>query len=152
MENLDAKQRTTNTPVHYRDKLKTPLDDLQEHGILKQSGSMPHEKPNYGTNFLNSLIIAKKNDSIENLLVARHFNSNTDQSSESWPLEVLAIKLARANKKYKSAIDLLYTYAHATVVDESIKLTGFSSNDKLLLSIEVFGTKFFTQQFFFANF
>ena len=82
---------------------------------------------------------------------ARHLNSNTDQSSESWPLEPLATQLARANKKYKSAIDLMYAYAHATLDEETIKLTGFSSGDRLFAFIRGFyGLKglpiFFTQQ------
>ena len=52
-------------------------------------------------------------------------------------METLATHLARANKPYKSAIDLLYAFAHATL-DETIELTGFSSSDKLLLPLEVF--------------
>ena len=42
------------------------------------------------------------------VLDARHLNSNTYQAFESWPIEPLASQLARANKKYKSAIDLMY--------------------------------------------
>ena len=61
---------------------------------------------------------------------ARHLNSNTDQSSESWPIEPLAPKLARANKKFKAAIDLIYAYAHAPLDEETITLNSFSSGDK----------------------
>ena len=145
-------QKPTKVPIHYCDKLYTLLDDLQKKtGILKQTGSMPHEKPNYGTAFLKPLIIIKKKNSIKIVLDARHLNSNTDQSTESWPLEPLARQLARANKNYKSAIDLMYAYARATLDDETIKLTGFSHGGKLLAFIrEVYGLKglqnFFTQQ------
>ena len=34
-------------------------------------------------------------------------------------------------KGKNSAIDLMYAYAHATLDDETIKLPGFSSDDKL---------------------
>ena len=64
---------------------------------------------------------------MKNVLDTGHLNSNTDQSSESWPLDSLASQLAKANKKFKSAIDLMYAYSHATLVDETSKLTGFSS-------------------------
>ena len=69
---------------------------------------------------------------------ARHLNSNTEQSDESWPIEPLAPQLARANKKYKSAIDLMYAYAHTPLDEDTIKLTSFSSGDKLSLSYEAF--------------
>ena len=70
---------------------------------------------------------------------------------ESWPIEPLVPQLARANKKYKSAIDLLYAYAHAPLDEDTIELTSFSSGDKLFAFIRGFyGLKglpnFFTKQ------
>ena len=97
---------------------------------MKQLGSTPLEKSNYGTLFLNPMIIIKKNASYTFVLDARHLNSNTDKSFEFWPLEVLAAQLLRAHKKSKSAIDLMFAYAHATLVEEPTKLTGFSTGDK----------------------
>ena len=90
-------------------------------------------------------------DSFEIVWDVRHLISKTDQSSESWPLEFLATQLAKA-KKYKSAIDLMHTNAHATLDDETIKLTGFSSVHKLFaFSKGLYGLKdlpnFFTKQF-----
>ena len=41
---------------------------------------------------------------------------------ESWPIEPLAPQLARANKKYKSTIDLMYAYAPTPLDEETIKL------------------------------
>ena len=105
-------QRPSKVPIHYRDKLNTLLKDLEKHNIIKQIGSSPQDKPVYGTTYLNPLIIIPKGDSIKCVLDARHLNSNTEQSDESWPIEPLAPQLARANKKYKSAIDLMYAYAH----------------------------------------
>ena len=82
---------------------------------------------------------------------ARHLNSNTEQSDESWLIELLARQLARANKKFKCAIDLINAYAHTPLDEETIKLTSFSSCDKLFAFIRGFyGLKglpnFFTKQ------
>ena len=68
----------------------------------------------------------------------RHLNSNTDQQIEFWPIEPLAPQLARANKKDKSTIDLMYAYAYTPLDKETIKLTGFSSGDKLYTFIRGF--------------
>ena len=91
-------QRPSKVPIHYRDKLNTLLKDLEKHNIRKQIDSSPHDKPIYGTTYLNPLIIIPKGDSIKCVLDARHLNSNTDQSDESWPIEPLAPQLTRANK------------------------------------------------------
>ena len=58
-----------------------------------------------------------KGDFLKCVLDARHPNSNTEQSDESWPIEPLAPQLAPANKKYKCAIDLMYAHEH-TPLDE----------------------------------
>ena len=91
-------QRPSKVPIHYRDKLNTLLKDLEKHNIIKQIGSS-HDKPVYGTIYLNPFIIISKGDSIKCVLDARHLNSNTEQSDGSWPIEPLAPQLARANKK-----------------------------------------------------
>ena len=54
------------------------------------------------------------------MLDARHLNSNTNQELDSWPIEPLAPQLARAKKKYKSTIDLMYAYAHTPLDEETI--------------------------------
>ena len=74
----------------------------------------------------------KKNDSIKIVLVATHPISNTDEPTESWQLEQIATQPARANKKYKFEMDPMYAIAHATYVDETIKLTEFTSSGKLI--------------------
>ena len=131
-------QRPSKAPIHYRDKLNALLKELEKHNIIKQIGSSPQDKPVYGTTYLNPLIIIPKGDSIKCVLDARHRNSNTEQSDESWPIEPLAPQLARANKEYKSAIDLMYAYAHTPLDEETIKLTSFSSGDKLFAFIRGF--------------
>ena len=69
------------------------------------------------------------------MLDARHLNSNTDQSAESSPPEFLATELARANKRYKSAIGLMYAYAKASLDKKTNTLIGRSFGDKFLPSI-----------------
>ena len=149
-------QRPSKVPIHYRDKLNVLLKELEKYNIIKQIGSSSQDKPGYGTTYLNPLIIITKGDTIKCVLdiyayYARHLNSNTEQSDESWPIEPLAPQLARANKKYKSAIDLMYAYAHTPFDEDTIKLTSFSSGDKLFAFIRGFyGLKglpnFFTKQ------
>ena len=46
--------------------------------------------------------------------------------------------MARANRKYNSTKGLLYADAHTTLDEEIIKLTGFSSRDKLYAFIRGF--------------
>ena len=124
-------QRPSKVPIHYRDRLNKLIVELEKYNIIKQIGSTPDEKHTIGTTFLNLLIIIPKGDAIKVVLDARHLNSNTDKELESWPIEPLAPQLARANKKYKSTIDLMYAYAHTPLNEETIKLTGFSSGDKV---------------------
>ena len=144
-------QRPSKVPILYRDRLNKLLTELEKVNIIKQIGSSSDEKHTIGTTFLNPLIIIPKEDSIKVVLDARHLYSNTNQELESWPIEPLAPQLARANKKYKSTIDLMYAYAHTPLDEETIKLSGFSSGDKLYTFIRGFyGLKglpnFFTEQ------
>ena len=144
-------QRPSKVPIHYRDRLNKLLVELEKHNILKQNGSTPDEKHTIGTTLVNPLIINPKGDAIKVVLDARHLYSNTNQELESWPIEPLAPQLARANKKYKSTIDFMYVYAHTPLDEETIKLAGFSSGDKLYTFIRGFyGLKrlpnFFTKQ------
>ena len=131
-------QRPSKVPIHYRERLNKLLIELEKYNIIKQIGSTSDEKHTIGTTFLNPLIIIAKRDAIKVVLDARHLNSNTNQELESWPIEPLASQLARANKKYKSTIDLMYAYAHTPLDEETIKLTGFSSGDKLYTFIRGF--------------
>ena len=131
-------QRPSNVPIYYRDKLSTLPKKLEKHNFKKQIGSSPQDKPVYGTTYSNPLIITPKGDTIKCVLDARHLNSNTEQSDESRSIELLAPKLARANKKYKCAIDLMYTYAHTPLDEDTNKLINFSSGDKLFAFIGSF--------------
>ena len=116
---------------------------------IKQIGSSLQDRAVDGTTCLNHLIIIPKRDTIKCVLDARHLNSSTD---ESWTIEPLAPHLARANKKYKSAIDLMYAFAHATLDEDTIKLTSFSSGDKLFAFIRAFyGLKGLPNLYFFTK-
>ena len=144
-------QRPSKVTIQYRFRLNKLSVELEKYNIINQIGSTPDEKHTIGTAFINHLFIIPKGDAIKIVLDARHLNSNTNQQFESWPIEPLAPQLARANKKYKSTVDLLYAYAHTPLDEETIKLTGFSSGDKLYAFIRGFyGLKglpiFFTKQ------
>ena len=123
-------QRPSKLPILYRDKLNTLLEELEKYNIIKQIGSS-QQTNQFMVQPINSFIIIPKGDTIKCVLDARHLNSNTEQSDESWPIEPLAPQLARANKKYKCAFDLLCAYAHTPLDEDTIKLTSFSSCDKL---------------------
>ena len=118
---------------------KKLFDEIEKQITIRQIGSTPSDKSIYGTTFLNLLIIIPNGDTIKVVSDARHLNSNTEQSFESWPIEPLAPQLARANKNSKPAIDLMYAYAHAPLDEETITLRRFPSGDKLYA---------FTQGFF----
>ena len=99
-------QRPSKVPIHYRDKLNVLLKELGKYNIIKQIGSFPQDKPVYGTTYLNPLIIIPKGDTIKCVLDARHLDSNTEQSGESWPIEPLAPQLACANKNTNLVLTL----------------------------------------------
>ena len=146
-------QKPTKVPIYYSEKLKKLFDELEKHNILRQIGSTPSDKSINGTTFQNLLTIIPKGDTNKVVLDARHLNSNTNQSFEYWPIEPLAPQLPRANTKFKSAIDLMYAYAHAPLDEETITLPSFSSGDKLLAFTRGFyGLKslpnFFTKQMY----
>ena len=129
-------QLSSKVPILYSGKLNTLLKELEKHNILKQISTSPQDKPVYGTIYLNPLIIKTKGDSIKCVLDARHLNSNTEKSDESWPIETLAPQLARANKK--CAVDLRFANAHTLLDEETIELTSFSSGDELFIFIKGF--------------
>ena len=83
-------QRPSKVPIHYRDKLNALLKALEKYNIMKRIGFSPQDKPVYGTTYLSPLLIILKGDKIKCVLDARHFNSITEQSDESWPIEPLA--------------------------------------------------------------
>ena len=89
---------------------------------------------NQYTTFSNPLNNIPSGDTTKVVLDARHLNSNTDQPFGSSPIEPLAPQLARANKKYKSAFDLMYADAHVPL-DEK---TSFASGDNLYAFIRGF--------------
>ena len=92
-------QRPSKVPIHCRDKLSALLKQLKKYNIIIQIGSSPQDKQVYGTTYLNPLFLIPKGDSSKCALDARHLNSNTEHSVESWPIEPFAPQLARAIKK-----------------------------------------------------
>ena len=41
-------QRPSKVPIHYRDNLNTLFRELEAYNIIKQTGSIPQDKPVYG--------------------------------------------------------------------------------------------------------
>ena len=72
------------------------------------------------------------------MIDARLLNALTHQEFQSWPIEQLQLQLARANKKYKSVIDVNYAYAHVLLDDKTSALTSFSTGDKIYAFIRGF--------------
>ena len=48
--------------IHFREKPKTLLDELEHHNIIRQIGSNPSDKSIYGTNFLTPLFFIPRGD------------------------------------------------------------------------------------------
>ena len=116
--------------------------------ILQANWFHPTDNSIYGTTFLNPLIKIPKVDTIKVVLDARHLNLKTDQSFESWPTEPLVPQLARANKKFKSAIDLMYAYAHPPLGEKIISLASFHLQVTLRLHLRFLTLK---DYYFFKN-
>ena len=119
-------QRHSEVSIHYRDELNNLLKEVEKHNIIKQIGSSSEDKANYGTVYSNRMSIIPNGHSIKCVLDARHLYPIPEQSDELWLIEPLAPQLARANKKYKCAIDLMYPYAHTPLDYETIKHTSVS--------------------------
>ena len=49
-------QGPSKVTIHYRDKLKALLKELEKYNIIKQIGSSPQDKPVYGTTYLTASI------------------------------------------------------------------------------------------------
>ena len=55
-------------PIHYKDKLKKLLEELETHNIFRQIGSTPTDNSIYGTSFLNPLSIIPKRIQLKSYL------------------------------------------------------------------------------------
>ena len=122
----------------------------EKNGIRKQIGSTPRKKLDYRTTFLSPLIIFKKKDFNKNVLDAGHLNTNTNQSSESWPLEPLATQLARAENKTNLHFILCLHKHLLHLMMKLLKLLYFHLVIILLLPVQdIMALRVF--QFFFSH-
>ena len=110
-QNWKIRNYHCNLTNHYLDKPNTLMVDQQKNGISSKLAQGLMKNQNKRVISLNPLNIIKKNDSIKTVLDARHFYSNTDQSSEPWPLERLATPAARW-KKYVYLQFILRMHMH----------------------------------------
>ena len=121
------KQRPSNVPLHYRDKLADLLEKLEKADIIKNMGS--DDDLEMGSEFINPVIILPKGESIKLVLDARYLNSMTDLSSYSWPLEPLTALLTRIRGQYFSTSDLSYAYSQVPLTDDTKRLVSFVIGD-----------------------
>ena len=78
-----------------------------------------------GSLFVNPIIPMPKNDYVKLVIDARYFNSLTEPSNYSWPLEPVQMILTRFNGKVFSACDLSCAYHQVLLSLETQKLTSF---------------------------
>ena len=75
-----------------------------------------------------------KKDTFRIVFDTSHLNSNNDQPLESWPFELLGLQLDETKRNSKTALDLLFAYAHFQLDEQTNASRGFPSPcDKLLV-------------------
>ena len=115
------KQRPSKVPLHLEDKLEKLLGQLQETGIIRETG----DDDELGSLFVNPIILLPKADYVKLVIDARYLNSITDLTNYSWPLEPVQMIMTRINGKYFTASDLSCAYHQVPLSEETQKLTSF---------------------------
>ena len=115
------KQRRSNVALHYRDRLKIILNELQRAGIIREMGS----DVEMGSLFTNPIIIPPKGDTVKLVFDARYLNSITDLSNYSWPLEPVQMLLTRLDGVYYTASDLASAYNQVPLSEDAKEPIGF---------------------------
>ena len=115
------KQRPSKVPLHYRDRPEILLNELQRARIIREVGS----DVEMGSFFTNPIIILPKEDTVKLVVDARFFNSITDLSNYSWPLEPVQMLLTRLDGVYYTTSDLASPYNQVLLSEDTKKLTSF---------------------------
>ena len=122
--NVDLKRQLhSKVSLHLKDKLEKLLTQQKDADIIQETdddeemGSL-NVKPN---------ILMPKNDSGKLVIEARYFNSVTDLSSYSWPLEQAQTIMTKFNGKFFSMSDLSCVYHQVTLSWETQKLISFKN-------------------------
>ena len=115
------KQRPSKCPLHLKDKLEKLLGQLQDSGIIRETG----DGDELGSLFVNPIILLPKADYDKLVIDARYLNSITDLTNYSWPLEPVQMIMTRINGKYFTASHLSCAYHQVPLSPETQKLTNF---------------------------
>ena len=115
------KQRPSKVTLHYRERLKTPLNEMQRAEIFRGMGS----DVEFGSLFTNPIIFLPKEDTVELLIDARYLNSITHLSNYSWPLEPVQMLLTRLDGVYYTTSDMASAYNQVPVSEDTKRLTNF---------------------------
>ena len=123
------KQRRSKIPLHYRDRLEIPLNELQRAGMIREMGS----DVEMGSLFTKPIIILPKGDTVKLVIDARYLDSITDLSNYSWPLEPVQMLLTRLDGVYYTTSDLASAYNQVPLSKDTRKLTIFVVGGKQYL-------------------
>ena len=83
-----------------------------------------------GSLFVKPIILMPKNYYVKLVIGARYFNSVTDFTNYSWPLEPLQMIMTRVHGKVFSVSDLSCAYYQVPLSSETQKVTSFITGGK----------------------
>ena len=125
--NVELKQqRPSKVPLHLKEKLEKLLTQLKDADIIREMG----DDDEMGSLFVNPIILMPKNDYVKLVIDARYFNSATDLTNYSWPLEPVHMIMTRVNGKVFSVSDLSCAYHQVPLSPETQNLTCFKIGGK----------------------
>ena len=125
--NIELKrQRPNKLPLHLKEKLEKLLTQLKSASIIRKMG----DDDEMGPLLVNPIILMPKNDYVKLVTDARYFNSVTDLTNYSWPLEPVQMIMTRVNGKVFSVSDLSCAYRQVPLRPETQKLTSFIISGK----------------------
>ena len=120
--NVELKrQRPSKFPFHLKEKLEKLLTQLKDADIIREMG----DDVEMGSLFVNSIILMPKMDYVKLVIDARYFNSVTDLTNYSSPLEPVQMVMTRVNGKVFSVSDNSCAYHRVPLSPETRKLTSF---------------------------
>ena len=115
------RQRPSKVPLHLKEKLEKLLTQLKDADIIREMG----DDDEMGSLFVYPIILMPKNDYVKLVIDARYFNSVTDLTNYSWPLEPVQMIMTRVNGKVFSVSDLSCAYHQVPLSPETQKPTSF---------------------------
>ena len=124
------KQRLSKVLLHYRDRLEILLNELQRAGIIREMGC-DFEMVSL---FTNPITILPEGDTVKLVTDARYFNSITDLSNYSLPLEPVQMLLIRLDGIYCTTSDLASAYNQVPLSENTKKQTSFVVGGKQYIS------------------